>query len=103
MSFPLPQTATYWEPLGNNGTGGITWGAGVKLDARIADIDTIVYTAEGKSRHATKAFYTTVTIPNGSKVIEGDFGGDAAPDSAAQLIIKSSRNTSSTNMNRAVV
>ena len=103
MSFPLPQTATYWENQGNNGTGGITWGTGVKVAARIAEIDDIVYTSEGKQRHATKAFYTKVQVPNGSKIIEGDFEGDAAPASGSQLIIKSSRNTSFTDMNRTVV
>ena len=103
--FKLPQTITYWLPGVNNGTGGITWGAGTAVDARIANISKTIFTDEGKQIMATKAVYTRVNIPVGSYVIEGDQSAQASPEgvSGTQLVIQSSDNTSMTDMNKALL
>lgn len=103
MSFELIQKVTYWTPLTNNGTGGTTWVAGIVVDARVADIDDIVFTPEGKQQHATKAVYTKVIIPIGAKVIEAEHDAVSSPVDGSQLVIKTSRNPSFTDMNRAVL
>lgn len=101
--FRLPQEVTFWLPLTNNGTGGKTWAAGVKTDARIAPNSDIVFTAEGKEIRANKAVYTRIDLPEGAYVIEGDNALVAAPVSGAQQVIKASSNSTMTDMFRALL
>lgn len=104
MSFELDQQITYWEVISNNGTGGKTYANGILTDAKIADIDEIVFTKQGKQFHATKAVYTNVVVPVGSKLIEGDSTAAlAVPVAGSQLVIKRSGNPSLTDMNRVVL
>jgi len=102
-SFDLDQEVTFWIPLANNGTGGKTWVAGVKADARIAPTSDIVFTAEGKEIRANKAVYTRVDLPEGAYVIEGDNALVAEPVDGAQQVIKGSSNSTMTDMFRALL
>lgn len=102
-SFALTQEATYWLPLTNNGTGGKTWVAGVKVDARIAPNNDVVFDAEGKEHTANKAVYTRVNLPLGAYVIEGNNALVAAPVSGSQQVIKSTSNPTMTDMFRALL
>lgn len=102
-SFDLEQEVTFWLPLTNNGTGGKTWQAGVKTDARIADTSDIVFTAEGKEIRANKAVYTRVDLPEGAYVIEGDNALVVAPVEGAQQVIKATNNPTMTDMFRALL
>lgn len=102
MSFPLDQEITYWLPVSNNGSGGITYAVGVLADAKIADVNEIIFTKEGKQQHATRAVYTRVPLPIGAKFIEADHEAVAVPVSGSQLVIKASSNSSMTDMNRAL-
>ena len=99
----LPQFITYWTPTGNNGTGGKTWAAGVKIKARIADTNEEVFTADGKIQHARKAVYSKTDIPLGSYIVEGAHSGTTTPTSDAQLVIKASSNSTMTDMNRVLL
>ncbi len=100
--FTLPQTVTFWEATGNTGSGGKTYAAPVSTAARIANIDKIVFTPQGKERHSTRAIYSTVAIPLGSKVVEGTLT-DLTPPTTAQLVISATNNTTVTDMNKALV
>jgi len=102
MSFELDQQITFWLPVSNNGSGGITYAAGVLTDAKIADVNDIVFTKEGKKQHATRAVYTRVPLPIGAKFIEADHENIAVPVTGSQLVIKASSNSSLTDMNRAL-
>jgi len=101
--FKLVQAVTYWTPTANNGTGGKTWSSGVKVDARIAETDKVLFTPEGKQYRANKFIYVTTSIVRGSRVIEGDFAGQAAPEATAELVIDVSSNSSFTNMIKLTV
>lgn len=102
-SFDLDQEVTFWLPATNNGTGGKTWVAGVKVDARIASTSDIVFTAEGKEIRANKAVYTRTDLPEGAYVIEGDNALVAAPVDGAQQVIKAASNSTMTDMFRALL
>lgn len=101
--FRLSQEITFWLPLANNGTGGKTWVAPVKVDARIAPNNDVVFTAEGKEITANKAVYTRTELPFGAYVVEGDSIGNASPVSAAQQVIKATSNPTMTDMFRALL
>ena len=102
-NFDLSQEVTYWLSTANNGTGGKTWAAPVKVGARIAPSNDVVFTQEGKELIANKAVYTSVSLPLGAYVVEGDSIGNATPVSAAEHVIKSTSNPTMTDMFRALL
>lgn len=101
--FNLSQEVTFWIPASNDGMGGKTWTSPVKVEARIAPSNDVVFTAEGKELTANKAVYTRTDLPFGAYVIEGDSTGNANPVSAAQQVIRSTSNTTMTDMFRALL
>lgn len=101
--FRTPQEVTFWLPLTNNGTGGKTWTAGVKIAARIAPASDVVFAAEGKEIRANKAVYTRTNLPEGAYVIEGDNALVAAPVNGSQQVIKATSNPTMTDMYRALL
>lgn len=102
-SFKTPQEVTFWLPLTNNGTGGKTWVAGVKIPARIAETSEIVFTEEGKEITANKVVYSRTNLPEGAYVIEGDFALAVAPVDGAQQVIKASSNPTMSDMFKALL
>ena len=102
-SFVLPQEVTFWIPTANDGMGGKTWAAPVKVDARIAPTNQTVFTAEGKELTANKAVYTRTDLPLGAYVVEGDSIGNATPVNSAQLVINATSNPTMTDMFRALL
>lgn len=102
-NFRLTQEVTFWIPATNNGMGGKTWSAPVKVNARIAPTSDVVFTSEGKEITANKAVYTRTDLPEGAYVIEGDSIGNAAPVDGAQQVIKATSNSTMTDMFRALL
>lgn len=103
MITNLPQTITYWLPLGNNGTGGKTWSSGVAVKARIAEIVEEFFEDEGKKSWTNKAVYSKTKVPEGGYIIEGDYSGQASPVSGSQKVKKVSSNTTMTDLNRMLL
>lgn len=101
--FDLDQEVTFWIPATNDGMGGKTWDAPVKVEARIAPTSDIVFTAEGKEIRANKAVYTRTDLPEGAYVIEGDSTGNPTPVDTAQQVIKAASNPTMTDMFRALL
>ncbi len=100
--FKLPDKATFWMVLANNGTGGKTWSTPITVAARIANTNTVTTTPEGKNHQATKAFYTETAIPIGAYVAQGT-SVSATPISGAQQVVNATSNSSMTTMNKALV
>jgi hypothetical protein len=98
----LPHKMTYWLPTANNGTGGKTWASPVTVDARVADVDKIVNTPEGKQHHATKVFYSKTTLPLGAYVVQGETTA-STPSSEAKEVRMSNLNSSMTDLKLATV
>jgi len=96
--FRLPQTATYWTPLTNDGFGGKTWGNPVKIKARIANRNEVMFDNEGKQITINKAVYSKANIPIGSYVVEGDSTFNNSPVDNAFMIIKNVSNQSMSDM-----
>ena len=102
-SFVLSQEVTFWIPLANNGTGGKTWASPVKVEARIAPTNQIVFTAEGKELMANEAIYTRTDLPLGAYAIEGDSTANSVPVALAKQVINATSNPTMTDMFRALL
>ena len=100
--FRLPQEVTFWIPITNDGMGGKTWTAPVKVAAKIAPTSEVVFSEEGKEIIANKAVYTRTSIPEGAYVVQGDSIGNAEPVAAAKQVIKASSNPTMTDMFKAL-
>lgn len=90
-SFDTNTDVTFWNPTGNNGTGGKTWSTPVNTKAMIAEANETVFNEEGKEITASKSVYTRVKLERGAYVVEG-IVTDLTPTTTAQHVIKASVN-----------
>ena len=103
MPTDLPTDITYWLPATNNGTGGKTWSAGVKIKGRISEVAEEFFEDEGKKVWANKAVYALTRVPAGGYIIEGNYAGQASPVSGAQKVMRVSSNPTFTKYNRMLL
>jgi len=99
----LPETITYWLVTGNNGTGGLTWAAGVAIPARVARVSRGVVDREGKTTIFSDAVYAETDIPIGAYIFLGDEDGVAEPVEGARRVIDSVTNPTMSTLSRMVI
>lgn len=101
--FKTPNFVTYWPVTANDGFGGKTHSAGVKVAARIANRSEEIITEEGKTILTSNAIYTRIAIPPEAYIAEGDYEGDANPPSVAKRVMKHVKNSSMTDMHMVLI
>lgn len=56
--FDMPEKVTIWSNLGNDGFGGVNWGAPVTVDARVAFVQERFTDINGNDAISKSVFYT---------------------------------------------
>jgi hypothetical protein len=99
----LTEEITYWEPGANDGTGGITWNAGITVPARVSDKVMVTVGQDGKNISTRYAIYTEAEIKPKSMIFVGNASGQASPTADARMIVELSAVTSMTSLRRYLI
>lgn len=99
----LPQTITFWLPVGKTVTGGKLWSPGEATPARIAYSVVGVTSKDGKTQTFHDAVYVDADIPIGAYVHDGEAAGDLAPTVSARRVIRRNKNPTMTDLVRLVI
>jgi len=80
----LKQDATYFPPLGNDGFGGVAYGAAVAIMCRWQDVAELFRNAQGQEVTSSAVVYVDRTLAIKGKIALGTFTG--TPPAAAREI-----------------
>lgn len=99
----LKDEITYWTVAANDGTGGLTFDAGIKVPAAVSFKDNVVISADGKQIVTRYAIYCNIVIPEKSFIYIGDNAGAASPHQDARQVVANSHVPSMTSLARMLI